>query len=161
MSPRKAGILASIVFAVLTMAVFVTMKADTKPVSAQPLDAIPQIDLAQMEKDFSEREAVYRQQMLDLSATLEERRMTYDLQIEALTQALAAGRSHLEGLNAQEVAAEGQLTQFNQALSERQGVFLTRRQETERSYNLRYNQMVAQLTEVQAKLVEAQQALGQ
>ena len=140
---------------------FVALQGDPKSVSAESGDVAPQVDLAQMEKDFAERESVYRQQMVELETLLQERRTTYEQQIETLNQALTVGRSHLESLAAQELSAEEQLAQFTQAQGERQAIYSTRRQEAQERYDIRYNQMLGQLAEVQAKLAEAQQMLGQ
>ena len=161
MTRRRTAILASILCVALSMAVFVALQGDARSASAQSVDSAPQIDLAQMEKDFAERETVYRRQMLELDTLLQERRAVYEQQVGTLTQALTVGRTHLDSLNAQELAAEGQLIQFNQTQSERLAIFSTRRQEAQDRYDVRYNQMLAQLAEVQAKLAEAQQILGQ
>ncbi len=160
MTRKRTVILASILCVALSLVVLVAMQGDPKSVSAQSVDSVPQIDLAQMEKDFAERETVYRRQMLELDTLLQERRAIYEQQVETLTQALTVGRTHLDGLNAQELAAEEQLVRFNQAQSERLAIFSTRRQEAQNRYDVRYNQMLAQLAEVQAKLAEAQQILG-
>lgn len=161
MTRKRTAILAGILCAALSLAVLVVLQSDPRSVSAQSVDSAPQIDLTQMEKIFAERESVYREQIVELDTLLQERRAIYEQQIETLTQALTVGRSHLENLAAQELSAEEQLTQFTQAQGERQTIYSTRRQEAQERYDIRYNQMLAQLAEVQAKLAEAQQMLGQ
>jgi type IV secretory pathway protease TraF len=161
MARKRTAILVSMLFAALTLAVFLTLPGTVAPVKAQQTDSIQRIDLTQMEADFVAREAVYRQQILELDALLKERQATYGQQVETLTQALAVGRSQLTALEAQQVAAEQQVAQLNSARDERQSLFLTRRQENQYSYDVRYTQMLTQLADVQAKLAEAQQILGQ
>ena len=98
------------------------------------------------------------QQMVELETLLQERRTTYEQQIETLIRRWrCAGRSHLESLAAQEVERRGAVrAQFTQAQGERQAVYSTRRQEAQERYaDIRYNQMLGQLAEVQAKLAEA------
>lgn len=161
MTRKRTAILVSILFAALTLVLFLTLPGAVAPVKAQQTDSIQRIDLTQMEADFVAREAVYRQQILELDALLKERQATYAQQVETLTQALTVGRSQLTALEAQQVAAEQQVAQLNSARDERHSLFLTRRQENQYNYDVRYTQMLAQLADVQAKLAEAQQILGQ
>ena len=115
MARKRTAILVSMLFAALTLALFLTLPGTVAPVKAQQTDSIQRIDLTQNGKaDSSPREVVYRQQMLELETLLNQRRATYEQQIETLTQALAVGKP-LAGtpVDAQVVVAEQQLTQFN------------------------------------------------
>ena len=128
---------------------------------AQSFPAPPPVpDVAQIESELLQREAVYLAQIAQLEDVFEERQTTYEQQTRTLTEQVGIAQQQLNDLQRQEQTLQAQVMELQTSRNERVAQYENQLQQVQTQYSARFEELQAMIDDMSLRLAEANAQLG-